>query len=351
MTKDAYYFPHDSNAKDDPKCVLLIEQMGLEGYGIYWVLIETLRDQPEYRYPLKLLPALARRYNTTVEKIRSVVTEYDLFETDDEYFLSPSLKERMIKYDEKKEKARESARLRWQRDRKNKNEAVDDGPQVFILLCYSSKEAFLKIGSTTSQVSRRFTSDKMPYDYKILAQYFTDDYMEVESELNEKLKDFKYTPKNRFHGDSSCYILDGVDILDGYDFKGVEASQKLRSSFAEAVQDLRRPKKEKYSQEVETIYDFALTYFPKNLHPSTEKKKDNWKDTIDKLLRIDKHDKKEICRVIKWARQNEFWSKNFLSINKLRQNNKDEVKYYEVFKNQMDGSKTPQKENPNLKKL
>jgi hypothetical protein len=69
MAKDAYYFSHDSNAKDDPKCVLLIEQLGLEGYGIFWMLIETLRDQPGYKYPIALISALARRYNTTAEKV------------------------------------------------------------------------------------------------------------------------------------------------------------------------------------------------------------------------------------------------------------------------------------------
>lgn len=56
MSKDAYYFTHDSNAKDDPKCALLIDQLGMEGYGIYWMLIEVLRDQPDYKYPLALLP-------------------------------------------------------------------------------------------------------------------------------------------------------------------------------------------------------------------------------------------------------------------------------------------------------
>jgi len=78
--KDAYYFSHDSNAKDDPKCVLLIEQLGLEGYGIFWVLIETLRDQPEYKYPLALIPALARRYNTTAVKTMHVISDYGLFQ-------------------------------------------------------------------------------------------------------------------------------------------------------------------------------------------------------------------------------------------------------------------------------
>jgi len=96
MKKDAYYFSHDSNSKDDPKCVMLIEQLGLEGYGIFWVLVETLRDQPSYKYPLALLPAIARRYNSTAQKVETVVKNYDLFQfTDDEFFFSISLMDRM----------------------------------------------------------------------------------------------------------------------------------------------------------------------------------------------------------------------------------------------------------------
>ena len=106
MDKDAYYFSHDSNAKDDPKCVLLIEQLGLEGYGIYWVLIETLRDQPSYRYPVALIPALARRYNTTAEKMKTVISSYGLFEVDDNDFFSLSLMYRMERLDIKREQAR-----------------------------------------------------------------------------------------------------------------------------------------------------------------------------------------------------------------------------------------------------
>ena len=96
MKKDAYYFSHDSNSKDDPKCVMLIEQLGLEGYGIFWILVETLRDQPGYKYPLALLPAIARKYNSTTQKVETVVKSYNLFQfTDDEFFFSISLKERM----------------------------------------------------------------------------------------------------------------------------------------------------------------------------------------------------------------------------------------------------------------
>jgi len=105
MAVDAYYFSHDSNANDDPKCVLLIEQLGLEGYGIYWVLIELLRDQPGYRYPLALIPAIARRYNTTNEKMKTVVTNYRLFEIEDNEFFSLSLMKRMEHLDSKRKQA------------------------------------------------------------------------------------------------------------------------------------------------------------------------------------------------------------------------------------------------------
>ena len=97
--KQAYFFSHDSNAKDDPKCSMLIEQLGCEGYGIYWILVETLRDQPSYKYPLNMLPILARKYNTTHEKVKVVVGNYGLFIVDDSEFFSLSLCKRMERMD------------------------------------------------------------------------------------------------------------------------------------------------------------------------------------------------------------------------------------------------------------
>jgi len=94
-----YYFSHDANAKDDPKCVMLLEQLGCEGYGIFWILVETLRKQPNFKYPINLLPAIARRYNTTFEKVKAVVFSYGLFMVEnDEFFYSESLIERMQYY-------------------------------------------------------------------------------------------------------------------------------------------------------------------------------------------------------------------------------------------------------------
>lgn len=126
MNKDCYYFTHDSNAKDDPKCVLMIEQLGMEGYGIYWMLVETLRDQPDYTYPVANIPALARRYNTSAEKVRTVVYNYELFTVkDDRIFFSESLNRRMQAFNEKRAKRSEAGRLgnasRWGASQTDRN--------------------------------------------------------------------------------------------------------------------------------------------------------------------------------------------------------------------------------------
>jgi hypothetical protein len=107
--KDAYYFPHDSNAKDDPKVIMLMEQFGPEGYGIFWILIETLRDQPDYRAPIAILPGIARRYQTTPDKVKAVVFNYNLFVVDDEeFFYSESFSRRMFAIDSKRQKLSEA---------------------------------------------------------------------------------------------------------------------------------------------------------------------------------------------------------------------------------------------------
>jgi hypothetical protein len=133
MAKDAYYFPHDSNAKDDPKSIMLIEELGLEGYGIFWVLIETLRDQPEYKAPMSMLPALGRRYNSSGEKFRAVVSRYGLFEVDNnEFFFSKSFGKRMEAIDKKRKELSDAGKLgnkiRWQ----SGSESGGDGVAIAI---------------------------------------------------------------------------------------------------------------------------------------------------------------------------------------------------------------------------
>lgn len=125
MTKETFWFRHDYDAADDDKTMVMIEQLGLEGYGIYWVLIEKLRGRKDYKMPFSIIPSLARRYMTTPEKMKTVIMQYGLFQYDDEgFFYSESLIRRMNALDELKQRraiaGKKAVEVRWSKEKDTK---------------------------------------------------------------------------------------------------------------------------------------------------------------------------------------------------------------------------------------
>jgi hypothetical protein len=102
-------------------------------------------------------------------------------------------------------------------------------------------------------------------------------------------------------------------------------------------------KKEKdlitFSQDVLDCYDECLEYFDVGLHPK-EKDVDNWLDTIKKLNRLEHLPFSDIVLLVKSARQDTFWAKNFLSLTKLRRKDKDKIPYWKVFVEKFKQEKT-----------
>jgi hypothetical protein len=115
MKKEAYYFSHDANAKDDPKILKLRMEMGWEGYGLFWGLIELLRNESEYRMQ-KHYQSIAFALHTQEDKIKSIVNDFELFARDEQYFWSESLLKRMELKEERSEKMRNAANKRWNKD-------------------------------------------------------------------------------------------------------------------------------------------------------------------------------------------------------------------------------------------
>ena len=92
MEKEAFYFPHFCNARHDRKIRRLRKELGTEGYGIYFMLLETLREQQDLMYPLEDLDLLAEEFGVSEAKVRVAVCNYQLFEIDDEQkFFSPKM--------------------------------------------------------------------------------------------------------------------------------------------------------------------------------------------------------------------------------------------------------------------
>lgn len=103
MKKDQY-LPHDVTARLDEKMMIMIEQEGMKGYGIYWALIEQLRTQEEYHCSLQLINPLAYQIRCTVEEVEIIIRKYKLFIIEGDFFYSAGLAERMQALDEKRQK-------------------------------------------------------------------------------------------------------------------------------------------------------------------------------------------------------------------------------------------------------
>ena len=104
MAKDTYYFSHDSNARNDIKIVRLRRALGMEGYGIYFALIEILREQHNYMLPLTAITDIAFDLHSSEEKVKAVVASYDLFFVEDNQFFSARLLRSMEEFNAKRQK-------------------------------------------------------------------------------------------------------------------------------------------------------------------------------------------------------------------------------------------------------
>ena len=117
MGRDVYYFSHDVNASNDPKIIVMKELCGVIAYAWWWILIEQLAVQEDYKLPMdkitftglgiafemKQNEANASSNEANVSKtkqaeafINLLINECELLETDGEYFWSPSLVRRNL---------------------------------------------------------------------------------------------------------------------------------------------------------------------------------------------------------------------------------------------------------------
>ena len=123
--KDAYFFSHDCNARNDPKILALRSVYGAEGYGVYFMLVEILREQPDYKLAVNkyIWSTLAMQMQVEASKLEQIIndccTEFSengntLLVNDGEYLYSVSLLRRMGKVDDISNLRREAARKRWE---------------------------------------------------------------------------------------------------------------------------------------------------------------------------------------------------------------------------------------------
>ncbi|UQK60707.1 Lin1244/Lin1753 domain-containing protein [Ezakiella coagulans] len=127
----APYFTHDSNARNSSKLISVRMKYGAEGYGIYFMIIERLREEDDYS-SLADYERLAFDLRVESVKIKSIVEDFDLFKftEDGKRFYSISLNKRMEFKDKKlnqlSEKGRRAAAKRWNNENDNEKQKDED---------------------------------------------------------------------------------------------------------------------------------------------------------------------------------------------------------------------------------
>ena len=82
------YLLHDANAGSNLKLMIMIQEEGMKGYGIYWTVLEFLRLQNEYKASLKVIPILAQKARVTTATLKRIIYDYALFEVNETSFSS-----------------------------------------------------------------------------------------------------------------------------------------------------------------------------------------------------------------------------------------------------------------------
>ena len=97
-------------------------RLGAEGYGIYFMILERLRDGAN-NMSIKDYNILAFDFRVSAEKVKSVIEDFGLFEftEDKKFFYSKRMIENMKFKNEKSEKARQSAGKRWEKKEDDAN--------------------------------------------------------------------------------------------------------------------------------------------------------------------------------------------------------------------------------------
>lgn len=113
----------------------------------------------------------------------------------------------------------------------------------------------------------------------------------------------------------------------------------------ETETDTDIPEKKSFSDDVISLANIFSTNLPKRLWPKNGAK-ERWLNTLDKCIRIDGYTFEQVKEIIETYRSDSFWQTNFLSPAKLRQRNKDGIKYIDYFwnilENQEADSMTPE---------
>lgn len=188
--KETFYFSHDYNARHDPKLIGLQCKYGMQGLGIFWCLVEMLHEQGGF--VRTLYDRIAYELHVDTDVIIWIINESELFKIEGEMFYSESVKERLLKRNDKSVKARESVNVRWGKYERNTNEIrtynernTNKGKESKV----KKKEENLFLSKKTKDNDKEKNNFPLEISFEEIQEYFTES---LECTGTEAAKFFSY---------------------------------------------------------------------------------------------------------------------------------------------------------------
>jgi hypothetical protein len=121
MKKYGNYFPHFSNARTDRKIINLVRKYGWAGYAYYFVILEVLREQPDFKLPIAEIGSISWELRVEREIVHDIVANSGLFQIEDNIFFSPRFNNLVQPLIERSNRARAAIKKRWQNTKEDTN--------------------------------------------------------------------------------------------------------------------------------------------------------------------------------------------------------------------------------------
>jgi hypothetical protein len=129
--------------------------------------------------------------------------------------------------------------------------------------------------------------------------------------------------------------LDNINLDKNIILDNINLDNKVKPFLKNIVNNiLPRNQKNAFSDGIIKAFDHFVALFPERYQPQSESQKNKWLDCLDKVQRLDGYDLREVYLMVKKMRQDDFWQGNFLSILKLRNTDKNGIKYIDRFMDQ-----------------
>ncbi len=209
---------------------------------------------------------------------------------------------------------------------------------VFINVCsyYWSKECILD----SKTLYKRFKDAKEEIDILMSEGYLkTENNDIVINFLIEQKEDREETSRLRSKGGKASAEARRLKKLQQETNKDSTQAQHVLKSCSTETQLLREEKRREekktiastkvdtkdFSDEIKNLYKKLLPLFDVKDRPKSKDAHIKWADALDKLNRLDGYTFKEIENSISWAKKDEFWNRQIISLASLRKTSKNGV--------------------------